>query len=135
MDLVIDANILFAVCISSGKTEEVLFSEELHLFAPEFIFEEFKKYENIILEKTKRSQEKFDKLLTILKKKIKTIANEETENFIRTARSISPDQNDADYLALAIKLNCSVWSNDKKLKNQDKIQIITTEELAKFLNL
>ena len=67
MDLVIDANILFAVCISSGKTEEVLFSEELHLFAPEFIFEEFK--------------------------------------------------------------------NDKKLKNQDKIQIITTEELAKFLNL
>ena len=59
MDLVIDANILFAVCIKSGKTEELIFSEEIHLFA------------------------------------------------------------------LALKLNCPIWSNDKLLKNQNKIATIS----------
>ncbi len=43
MDLVIDANILFSVLIRKGKTEELLFEDDLHLFAPEFIFEEFRK--------------------------------------------------------------------------------------------
>ena len=70
MDLVIDANILFAVCIAEGKTEELLFSEDLHLFAPEFLFEEFEKYRELILQKTKRPKKEFDKFLEILKSKI-----------------------------------------------------------------
>ena len=49
MDLVIDANILFSILIKSGKTEELLFKEDIHLFAPEFIFEEFEKYKNLIV--------------------------------------------------------------------------------------
>ena len=60
MDLVIDANVLFSVLIKSGKTEELLFEEDLHIFAPEFIFEELEKYKDLILEKTERSKEEFD---------------------------------------------------------------------------
>ena len=52
MDLVIDANVLFAVLIKSGKTEDLVFSEYIHLFAPEFLFEEFEKYQKYILGKT-----------------------------------------------------------------------------------
>ncbi|MBI5065874.1 PIN domain-containing protein [Candidatus Woesearchaeota archaeon] len=135
MDLVIDANILFSVCITSGKAEELIFSEEIHLFSPEFLFEEFNKYREVILEKTKRDKKEFDNLLTILKKKIETISNEETEDFINLARKLSPDPKDADYFALALKLNCQIWSNDKKLKDQKRIQIISTEELIKLFNI
>ncbi len=135
MDLVIDANILFSICITSGKTEELMFSEEIHLFAPEFLFEEFEKYRALILEKTKRSKTEFRDLLTILKKKIKIVANEETERFIDLARKISPDPKDSDYFALALKLNCLIWSNDKKIKDQNKIQIISTQDLIKLFNI
>ncbi len=132
MDLVIDANILFSALIKSGKTEEIIFEEDLHLFAPEFIFEEFGKYKDLILEKTERTTEEFEELLLILKKKIKTIPNEDTEKFIKIAREISPDKNDVDYIALALKLKCPLWSNDKELKKQDAILVYSTEDLVKL---
>jgi len=67
MDLVIDANILFSVVIKNGATEEILFNEDLHLFAPEFLFEEFAKYRDILLAKTERTQQEFNKFLIVLK--------------------------------------------------------------------
>lgn len=132
MDLVIDANILFSVLIKSGKTEELIFEPELHLFAPEFIFEEFEKYKDKILEKTERSEEEFSKLLEILKKRIKTIPNEETQKYLQEARKICPDKKDIDYFALALRLKCYLWSNDKELKNQKIVKIYSTEELIKM---
>jgi predicted nucleic acid-binding protein len=33
------------------------------------------------------------------------------------AREICPDENDGDYFAVALELNCAIWSNDKKLKD------------------
>ena len=57
MDLVVDANVLFSVLIKRGKTEDLIFEEDLHLFAPEFIFEEFEKYKEDILKKTERTTE------------------------------------------------------------------------------
>lgn len=132
MDLVIDANILFAVLIKRGKTEELLFEDDLHFFAPEFLFEELDKYQELILKKTERNKTELDELLDILRKKIKTISNEETESFIGKAREISPDWNDADYFALALKLKCALWSNDKELKNQNIILVYSTQELMQM---
>lgn len=130
MDIIIDANVLFSVLIKQGETEELLFEEDLHIFAPEFIFEEFEKYSDLILEKTERTKEEFDELMDILKKRIKTIPNEETEKFIPEAKKICPDEKDADYFALALKMKCPIWSNDKILKTKQKdIQIYSTEDL------
>jgi len=134
MDLVIDANVLFSVLIKKGKTEEILFENDLHLFAPEFIFEEFNKYEELILKKMERNKEEFERLMHILKKKIKTIPNEETQQYIKKAKDISPDENDADYIALAIKLRCAVWSNDKELKNQEEVKVYSTKDLVEIFS-
>lgn len=132
MDLVIDANILFSVLIKRGKTEELILHEDTHVFAPEFIFEEFDKYTNLIKEKTERSKEELDEMLDILKKKIKTIPNEETEKFIPEAQKICPDPSDVEYFALALKLHCPLWSQDKALKQQKVIKVYSTEELNKL---
>lgn len=133
MDLVIDANILFSVLIKRGKTEELLFEEDLHVFAPEFIFEEFEKYKDLILDKTERSKEEFDELMIILKKNIKTIPNEETEKFIPEAEKICPDKKDVDYFALALKMKCPIWSNDKELKAKQKVvTVYSTEDLMRM---
>jgi len=134
MDLVIDANILFSVLIKKGKTEEIIFEEDLHLFAPEFIFEEFSKYEGLIRDKTERNKGEFERLMDILKKKIKTTSNEETQPYIKKAKEMSPDKNDADYIALALKLRCPLWSNDKELKKQKEVLVYSTEDLVKIFN-
>ena len=49
--------------------------------------------------------------------------------FIEDAERISPDFFDAPYFALALKLECPIWSNDKKLKQQKRIEIFSTEEM------
>src|SRR4030042_3200973 len=133
MDLVIDANILFSILIKEGKTEELLFQESIHAYAPEFLFDEFLKYEQLILEKTSRSHEEFQELMNILKKKITITPNKETEQQMNEAKKISPDKKDTKYFALAIKLKCAIWSNDKALKAQSKIRIYNTQELMRML--
>lgn len=40
---------------------------------------------------------------------------------------------DTEYFALALKLKCSVWSNDKKFKKQDKVKVYSTNELIKLI--
>ena len=132
MDLVIDANILFAALIKESVTKELILSNGINLFAPEFLFEEFYKYKEEILKKTNRSLEEFDEIFMILTNIITLIPEEEFCLFLEKARSISPDENDSVYFALALKLNCAIWSNDKKLKNQDKIRVYSTQDLIEI---
>lgn len=129
MDLIVDANILFSALIKNGLTVEILFDDNLKLHAPEFILTEFIKHEKLILEKTKRTKESFNEIWEILYEIIDIIPESEYINFIKEAEKISPDFNDSPYFALALKLDCAIWSNDKELKKQDLINVYSTEEL------
>jgi len=136
MKLVVDANILFAALIKEGSTAELLISDKLQLFAPKFLFEEFAKYEELILKKTHRSNEEFTQFLELLKDQIVIVPKKEIAPFIDKAEKISPDPKDTVYLALALALKSNVWSNDKKLKEgQNKINVLSTEELIEKTNL
>ena len=130
MKLIVDANILFAALIKEGSTAELLISDKLQLFAPEFLFTEFAKYEELILKKTHRSPEEFNEFIVLLKEQITIVPKKEITPFIDKADEISPDPKDIVYLALAFALKASIWSNDKKLKqSQDKILVLSTEEV------
>ena len=120
MDVVVDANVLFSILIKSGKTEEIMLEPDLQLLCPEFLFVEFEKYKAEIIEKTKRTDKEYDKVFEVIKARIKTIPNEETEKYMGEAGRICPDMKDVDYFALALKMKCSIWSNDKILKTGQK---------------
>jgi len=136
MKLIVDANVLFSALIKDGLTAELLISDKLQLFAPEFLFTEFAKYEDLILRKTHRNEEEFNNFLEILKEQIFIVPKKEIIPFMDEADKISPDPKDKLYLALAIALKSSIWLNDKKLKQgQDKITVFSTEELLKRTEL
>ena len=135
MLLVVDANILFAAAIKDSKTAELMLSDKLELIAPEYIFSEFNKYRAEILEKTERSPEDFEKFMFILWSRMSVIPHEETDDFITKAAVISPDPDDVQYFGLALKHDCAIWSNDGRLKEQDNVKILTTEDLVKLLGL
>jgi predicted nucleic acid-binding protein len=129
MDLVVDANIIFAALVKDGLTIDLLLEPELHLFAPEFLFTEILKYKEELMKKTNRPEEDFNEIFEVLRQKITIIPKEEFESFLEEAHSICPDENDAVYFALVLRLNIAIWSNDKKLKEQNTVRIYSTKDL------
>lgn len=61
------------------------------------------------------------------------ISNKDSEKYLGLAKQISPDKKDIDYFALALMLNCPIWSHDKKLKEQNKILIYSTFDMINKL--
>jgi predicted nucleic acid-binding protein len=131
MILVIDANILFSALIKDSLTAELIFDNDLILVTPEFIIDEFLKYEDLILRKMHRSNEDYVLIMHMLKDIVNVIPEEEYSQYIKEASTFSPDEKDTLYLALALKLNSAIWSNDKKLQNQDRVKVYSTEILRK----
>lgn len=133
MDLVIDANIIFAALIKESKTHELLFDERLHLFTTEFFFTEFEKHAEELQEKTEKSEEELNQLMNVLKTKIILVPLEELLPYLNEAEKISPDPDDVAYIALALKLKCAIWSQDRALKEkQNKVQVYSTKDLVKM---
>jgi len=129
MKIVIDANIIIASLIKEGRTVEILVNPLLDIYAPEFILEEILKYSNEISIKTHRTEEELRQILNKLFFLITLINMEEFSHLLTEVRTFVPDQKDDVYFALALKLNCPIWSNDKILKNQNKIKIYSTQDL------
>jgi len=133
MILVIDANVLFSALIKNSLTVELIFNEDMQLYTCEFIIEEFFKHEKEIMEKTHRTKEQFITIMHQLKDIIAVIPEDEYSKFMAEAEKLSPDPNDTIYFALAMKLNAGVWSNDKRLKKQDRIKVYKTSEVLHLL--
>ena len=102
------------------------------MFTPEYIFTELEKHKEEILEKIERTTEEFFSLVETLKKRIAIIPFEELVPYVEEAEKLTPDPDDMVYFALALKLNCAIWSNDKKLKDQNQIKVYNTHELSKI---
>jgi len=45
------------------------------------------------------------------------------------------DRTDSPFLALALVLNCSIWSNDGHFKHQSLINVYTTKEILELLKM
>src|SRR3989338_6672142 len=132
MDLVFDANVLFSALIKEGFSYALLFSGKLHLFTPELVFTELEKHKEELMNKTERTTGEFLRLVETLKRRIVIVPLEELIPFIEEAETLTPDPDDMAYFALALKLNCAIWRNDKKLKEQNKIKVYLTHELSKL---
>ena len=135
MDLVIDANIIISALIATeGKTYDLILNDGIKLASPDKLAEELEKHKLEILEKSGLSGYDLNLFLSIISARINFVPYSEINKFVLEAENISPDQNDTEYFAVALKLRCAIWSNDKKLKTQDKVKVYSTDELVKILH-
>src|SRR3989344_4768648 len=132
MDCVVDANILFASLIKEGKTLEILLGDTFRFFSPEFLLEEFSKYKDYILQKTKRTEKELIETFDLLLGVITIVPKQEYSGFLGKAGKICPDEDDIFYFSLALKLNCGLWSNEIKLKEQDIVHVYSTKDLIEL---
>lgn len=134
MDLVIDANIVMSSLISTaGKTFDLIFNDRLRLFAPEFLLVEINKHKDEILLKSNLSESEYGLFLSLVSSRIELIPFSEFDKYVNKSKEIAPDPNDAEYFALALKLKCAIWTNDKGFRAQNKIKIYSTAELINLL--
>lgn len=129
MELVVDANVLVASFIRRGETRKLLLADDLVLAAPEFVFSELGEHRGEILKRTGRTSREFDLFLDIVKSRVRVVPAGDVRGFWKQAESLSPDPDDVAYFALALKTGCGIWSNDRRLKNQKRVEIWTTREL------
>ena len=137
MRLVLDANILIAALIKDGTTRRLLLMhhDKLELYTPALIVEEI--FENLdYISKTARLPK--EKVIELMIELLGTAGIELIEDeFIiahkAEALEITPDKKDGPYFAAALYKRCRIWSNDKPLKGQSKIEVITIKELLKSL--
>ncbi len=132
MKLVLDSNIIFSALIKESTTRNIILSDAFDLNAPEYIFSEITKHKELLLRKSKLDKRDFDALLLLLQKHIHLVSNEKYDKKTTIAEDILKDIDitDSPFLALALALNCSRWSNDGHFKQQDKVRVFTTKELT-----
>ncbi len=135
MQIVVDANPLISFLIKPGKAVELLFLEEIELVAPELLFEEIENNKDLIVQKSGLTKEEIEEFLEIIKERIVIIPGEEFVRCREEAERICPDEKDIAYFSLALYLKCSVWSNEKKLKEQEHVKVYATHELMKLFSV
>lgn len=133
MKLVVDTNVLMTYFWKNSQTRKIIVRNDLELISPEFSLEEINKYKDEIMKKAKISEDEFKVSKIDLAIYVKFFSMNEYKVFLKKALEISPDSNDIDFIALALKTNLPLWSNDRKLKKQNIIKIYSTEEMIKKL--
>ena len=103
------------------------------MFSPEFSLEEINKYKSTIIRRHKITEESFENDLCLLKKVVTFIPVQQYEKSLSYALLFCPDEDDVDFFALATHMNCPLWSNDKTLKKQSLVYVLSTHELAQEL--
>lgn len=135
MGLVVDANILFSFFNEKSKARELSTLSSIILYSPEFALEEINKHRGEILKRFSLSDVQFSLILKLLQIVINFVKSEEYTRFLPKAKEISPDPDDVDFFALALKLECDIWSNDTNLKEQSRVKVFSTKDLVESSKL
>ena len=136
MILIIDSNVFMSALIRDGITRKIITQCKERLVIPEFLFQEIRNYEEEIISKSGLNEEEYKLLLKTLLKYFIIVPNEVLSSYRERAEDIvrKIDIDDALFIATALAFeNSVIWSNDKKLKNQNKIKIFNTEEIINML--
>ena len=142
MRLVVDSNVLFTFFWKDSVFRSFL-DKPVQLFSPEYALEEINKYSLEIMKKTSVSKEQFKKLKQELALKVEFISLEKYSTLFHKVLSIAskfskheyePFVKDIDFFALAVKIHCSIWSNDKLFKKQSEVLVFTTREIIELFD-
>ncbi|WP_297514968.1 PIN domain-containing protein [Thermococcus sp.] len=132
--IVIDTNVLFSFFKRDSTTRRLILciSLDTPIYAPEYLLDELRSYSTLIRRKAHLTHEDFERVLTLLRKYVTFIDYESYADFLDIAIRITPDPKDVDFVALALKLNAILWSNNKELKSVPVLEVLNTREIIKM---
>lgn len=135
MNIILDSNIFFSALIRDSTVRRIV-TQSNHLFLfPLIIFEEFKKYKEEIIKKSKLDYHSFREVVINLMKHVKLVKDEQFEDKFEEALNIMKeiDEKDTSFIACALAFNCPVWSDDPHFKKQNRIEVFTTKDMVNLI--
>ena len=135
MRLVVDANILFSFFKRDSFTRKFILSHpEIELFTPLYVFNELEEHKEEIKSKARIDDRVYELSAKELLEYVTIVPLDDFKESWEEAKQISPDPDDVEYLAVALSLDCAIWSNDRDLKKtQSMVKILSTSDLISFL--
>ena len=86
------------------------------------------------MSKSEFSHEEFDAFIGVLKLRVDFAPLERFLDRLDEAKETSPHAKDIEYFALALKFESDcIWSEEKLLKEQNKVKVLNTDELWELL--
>lgn len=139
MMLVVDANVVVSCLLKKAVTFDVFLLnsvlKKLEFGAPEFLWIEVGKHKEELLKETKLAKDEFDDVMEFLVEEITIVPASQFIEFLPEAkRLLSEHLKDVPYLALALKLDCPIFSGDKTLKKLSPIKVLSPREVLKLLS-
>ncbi|MGB9760015.1 MAG: PIN domain-containing protein [Thermoproteota archaeon] len=114
MKLIVDTNKIIACLLKDGMVRRILFLPSLELYTVRYVFDEIEEYKNELLLKVSKAS--YELLLLKVKMKTKSIGfSLDDKSLLQIAKEIASkfDIDDYPLIALALKLNIPIWTNDK----------------------
>lgn len=127
--IIVDANVILSALLG-GSARLILFKSEFEFATTKFTIEEVEKYLKVVVRKSGVSKKEAMRALSLLPLGVYS-SNFYRLHLDKAKRLIGPvDPGDADILALCLKLNSYLWSEDKHFeKIENNIKLIKTENL------
>lgn len=134
MLVVVDVNVILSALLGKGDSFNVFainnIFNKFDFIAPEFLFVELEKHKEEFLKRSRLSKNEFEEILKFITNQISIIPKSEFENNLPKARELLlKEQKDAPYVALALELNCPIFSGDKKLREVSPVKILSPKEM------
>jgi predicted nucleic acid-binding protein len=136
MKLVIDSNRLFAAFIKKSVSRAILLSKKFEFYAPFEILDEFEKYKDYLIKKSKTDLITFESIYISLLEPIYLVSFEKYEKELESAIKIMYDIDikDAPFIAIGLALELDgIWSDDEHFSKQNEIEIYSTSDLWELL--
>ena len=138
MRLVVDTNILFSFFRENPVRKAIVTSDllGLELYTPKYALSELSANKSKVMKYAGiKSTDDFEFIMSALESFINAKSPEFFNEFKSEAEKVSPHFKDAPFFALALKLDCPLWSNEKLHKKQSKVKVYSTSELLKEIGL
>ncbi len=117
---------------------KLLFEIEEDLLTPDIVFVEIEKYKEELIEKSGLSWEELQTALHLILRRVSVIADDQLVAFQQEAWELVKEHSPEDVLFIACALafeKSILWSDDKKLKRQNKIIVLNTQEIVEKFRL
>ncbi len=135
--VIVDANVLFGALLRDGTTRHLLLYGDLDLHTPSTIWAEFERNRPYLLKKSRVTGAAFDLLLGALRDRTgdlppALIRARLPEAEAGLGRGVPLD---APYVATALALSATLWTQDKELKAKAPVPAVSTEDVVAALGI
>lgn len=135
MKFILDTNILLSALIKDSTTRKIIVKSGRTFYYPEMSFHEVRKYKDLVIKKSRLSEDEYTKLLTSILKHIILVPDERIIANLKKAKQImlKIDPDDVVFVATQLSIsNSIIWSDDSDFDKQKEIKVLKTKQVVKI---